>query len=56
MVVSGDHAKNDMAGDDEDSWKKILQKEGFKVNIDLCALGENENIKNIYIENIKNVI
>ncbi|MCD3246187.1 sirohydrochlorin cobaltochelatase [Clostridium botulinum C] len=56
MVVSGDHANNDMAGDHEDSWKKILQKEGFKVNIDLCALGQNENIRNIYIENIKNVI
>lgn len=29
MAVSGDHAKNDMAGDEEDSWKSILTKAGI---------------------------
>ncbi|ABK60611.1 sirohydrochlorin cobaltochelatase [Clostridium novyi] len=56
MIVSGDHAKNDMASDEEDSWKTILEKEGFKVNINLHALGENENIRQIYINNIKSII
>lgn len=56
MVVSGDHAKNDMAGNQEDSWKRVLEEEGFKVNIDLCALGENENIRTIYINNIRKAL
>lgn len=56
MIVSGDHAKNDMASDEEDSWKSVLKKEGFKVNINLRALGENENIRRIYINNIKSII
>lgn len=56
MVVSGDHAKNDMAGNEEDSWNTILRKYGFKVNIDMSALGENENIRNIYINNVYDCI
>ncbi|MEI3310295.1 MAG: sirohydrochlorin cobaltochelatase [Evtepia gabavorous] len=29
MIVAGDHANNDMAGDEEDSWKSVFEKEGF---------------------------
>lgn len=39
MMVAGDHANNDMAGDDEDSWNSILTKEGYKVNCVLKGLG-----------------
>ena len=56
MLVAGDHAKNDMAGDDEDSWKSILEAEGFKVKIYLHGLGENSEIQDIYIQHIKDVI
>ena len=56
MLVAGDHAKNDMAGEDEDSWKSILEAEGFKVNIYLHGLGENSDIQDIYIQHIKDVI
>ena len=56
MLVAGDHAKNDMAGDDEDSWKSILEAKGFKVKIYLHGLGENIEIQDIYIEHIKDVI
>ena len=33
MLVAGDHAINDMASDEEDSWKSILEKEGFKERV-----------------------
>lgn len=56
MLVAGDHAKNDMASQDEDSWKSILEKEGFKVNTYLKGLGENENFQKIYVEKIKELI
>lgn len=50
MVVAGDHANNDMAGDDEDSWKSIFEAEGFKVECLLRGLGENEDIRKLYVE------
>lgn len=40
MMVAGDHANNDMAGDDPDSHKSILTKAGFKVNTYIHGLGE----------------
>ena len=40
MVVAGDHAKNDLAGDGEDSWKSVLTRDGFEVQVDLRGLGE----------------
>jgi sirohydrochlorin cobaltochelatase len=56
MLVAGDHAKNDMAGEDEDSWKSILEAKGFKVKIHLHGLGESSEIQDIYIQHIKDVI
>ena len=50
MMVAGDHANNDMAGDEEDSHKSILEKEGFKVDAYLHGLGENKKIRNMYVE------
>lgn len=50
MLVAGDHASNDMAGDEEDSWKTILKKEGFEVETVLRGLGEDEKIQAIYLE------
>lgn len=45
MLVAGDHAINDMASDEEDSWKTILKKEGFNVKVHLKGLGENPYIQ-----------
>ncbi|MCB2289543.1 sirohydrochlorin cobaltochelatase [Clostridium sp. CS001] len=56
MLVAGDHAKNDMAGDDEDSWKSILEDKGFRVKTHLHGLGEISDIQDIYIQHIKDVI
>ena len=50
MMVAGDHANNDMAGEEPDSHKSILEKEGFKVDTYLHGLGENQNIRNLFVE------
>jgi len=54
MVVAGDHANNDMAGDEEDSWKTILQNEGFEVVPVLRGLGQIEAIQAVYVDHVKN--
>ncbi|MBR3748233.1 MAG: sirohydrochlorin cobaltochelatase, partial [Selenomonadaceae bacterium] len=50
MMVAGDHANNDMAGDEDDSHKVILEKMGFKVETRLTGLGENKKIREIFVE------
>ena len=54
MVVAGDHANNDMAGDEEDSWKTILTNEGFEVVPLLRGLGEIEAVRALYVDHVKN--
>ena len=49
MMVAGDHANNDMAGDDEDSHKTILEGYGFKVTPYLHGMGENEGIRRLFV-------
>ena len=49
MMVAGDHANNDMAGDEEDSHKSMLVKEGFKVDTYIHGIGENKNIRDLYV-------
>lgn len=56
MFVAGDHAQNDMAGDEEDSWKMILKNEGFVVDTILKGLGENPKIQAIYTQHIRDAI
>lgn len=53
MIVAGDHAKNDMAGDEEDSWKSILEKAGYEVDCKLQGLGELEVVQDMFIRHIK---
>ncbi len=55
MIVAGDHAINDMAGDEEDSWKTILKSKGIKVITELHGMGENSEIAKIFIQHIKDV-
>ena len=50
MVVAGDHANNDMAGDEEDSWKSILTEAGYEVVCVLEGLGQLPEIQQIYVE------
>lgn len=49
MVVAGDHANNDMAGDEEDSWKTVLEGEGYAVECLLEGLGQIPAIQEIYV-------
>jgi len=50
MVVAGDHANNDMAGDEEDSWKSIFTAAGYDVECVLEGLGQVPEIQAIYVE------
>ncbi len=56
MVVAGDHALNDMSGDDKDSWRKQLEASGFIVNCVLKGLGEYPGIRRLYIKHIQDAI
>lgn len=56
MIVAGDHVTNDMAGEDDGSWKNILQREGFKVNIYFHGLGENKGIQDMYTQYVQDCI
>lgn len=55
MLVAGDHAKNDMASDEEDSWKTILQNEGYEVTSILKGMGEYEFIREMFMDKLKEV-
>ena len=49
MVVAGDHANNDMAGDDEDSWKSMFEAAGFDVTCQIAGLGRIPTIQAQYV-------
>ena len=55
MVVAGDHANNDMAGDDEDSWKSMFNASGAFESVDcqIAGLGEIDAIQQIYVAHTK---
>ena len=50
MLVAGDHARNDLAGDEPDSWKNILLNRGFDVRIRLTGLGALEAVQRRFVE------
>lgn len=51
--LPGDHAKNDMAGEEPDSWKKIMESKGIKVSTELAGLGENPAFADIFVQHIR---
>ena len=53
MIVAGDHAANDMASDERDSWKSILTKQGFDVMPVLEGLGSNDRFAEIFVDHIR---
>ena len=58
MVVAGDHANNDMAGDDDDSWKSQFEasKAFDSVESQIAGLGEVDAIQQIYVAHTKAAI
>ena len=53
MVVAGDHANNDMAGDEEDSWKSVFEAEGYEVLCVVEGLGQLESVRDIYVRHAR---
>ncbi|MDR2442673.1 MAG: sirohydrochlorin cobaltochelatase [Deltaproteobacteria bacterium] len=53
MIVAGDHALNDMAGDEEDSWVSTFKAGGLEVSTHLEGLGSNNSWADIYVEHLK---
>jgi sirohydrochlorin cobaltochelatase len=55
MIVAGDHANNDMAGNDEESWKNTFKRAGVRVKNVIHGLGENMAWDEIYVSHIREV-
>jgi sirohydrochlorin cobaltochelatase len=53
MIVAGDHALNDMAGDDEESWKSVLSAKKYQVVPVLKGLGSNDAFARIFVNHIR---
>ena len=53
MIVAGDHAKNDMAGEEADSWKSILEQAGYEVRPVLKGLGEIPGIRKMFVRHAR---
>ena len=53
LIVSGDHANNDMAGDGDDSWATAFRREGIEVRCLLKGLGEYKAIREMFIKHAK---
>lgn len=56
MLVAGDHAHNDMAGEKPDSWKSILEARGFDLNIRMQGLGALEAVQQRFVEKVKKLL
>ena len=56
MVVAGDHANNDMAGSDDDSWKTMFEAAGFTVDCQIHGLGEIADVQALYVAQTKAAI
>lgn len=56
MLVAGDHANNDMAGDEDDSWKSTFKRAGIRVKCIIHGLGENPEWADIYVRHIMDAV
>jgi len=56
MIVAGDHATNDMAGDEEDSWKTQFKGQGYEVECVLKGLGEYPGIQQMFVDHTADAI
>ena len=53
LIVAGDHATNDLAGDEPDSWKSVFTSKGFDVECVVKGLGEYEDIRQIFVRHAR---
>lgn len=56
LIVAGDHAQNDMASEEEDSWKSVLMKEGYEVHCHLIGLGELPFIQALFLSHLRAIL
>lgn len=56
MLVAGDHANNDLAGEDADSWKHLFSSQGYETTCILKGLGEYERICDLYIRHARQAL
>ncbi len=56
MLVAGDHALNDMAGEEPDSWKSILTQEGYEVECILQGLGVLPGVQELYRQHLRELL
>ena len=56
MVVAGDHARNDMSGEDDESWRSRFEAAGFPVNCVLKGLGEYRKIRELYVRHVQDAL
>lgn len=56
MLVAGDHAINDMASDEDDSWNSIVKDAGYEVEVRVKGLGEYEGIQDMYVEHLRDLM
>ena len=56
MVVAGDHANNDMAGSEDDSWKTMFEAAGFTVDCQISGLGDIADVQALYVAHTKAAI
>ncbi len=52
MTVAGDHALNDMAGEENTSWKSTLTRQGFEVKTIMQGLGEIDSFADVYVHHL----
>ena len=53
MLVAGDHALHDMAGDEPDSWKQILLRDNFEVTCVMRGLGQLKGVQELYCQHVR---
>jgi sirohydrochlorin cobaltochelatase len=56
MLVAGDHANNDMAGDEPDSLKSVLEHNGYKVFPVIKGLGEIPEFRRLFVDHISDAM
>ena len=56
LIVAGDHAPNDLAGEGEDSWKSRLESEGYQVQTHLYGLGELDAVGDIFVDHCRRAV
>ena len=56
MTVAGDHARKDMAGPEQDSWKSILEREGIQCVVVLKGIAEFQEFVDIWVDHLRTAL